>query len=747
MELNNKKNLVLQILLKEKGMNDFAPLKNTPAYDAWAYIDNNNNLCICDRKLKSIPVNKLTYNSELATLIYFDGESYNGLGSNKDVAEPDKIKRLFLVILAPLKGGDSIKEIDTSLRLYSIHNLCYYLAIESGIKAHLFDTSNYYILSANETFISHTMFLLQDSCLSTFFDKDIHYWGSTHFFYCYNFFFSNQTKEWIVVCENRVVMTSASDLILFFISKYKRIAVINYPCRLTNIENYTTVQIPFQCLVNKLCSCVLDYVPVFFSKSKYDDSYSDNFNDITSSISHFFAFDESITFVIEYSERLYEDEYSCKKQLLITYFFENDKNSILITTHISSINISALPSEVTTDFIFFFMQNKKAVFDRQTGKMICEALSSANYGITCHNGIYDFINKKILLDSVYTEIMETKAFHFTAFIITANNLRNGVAHLEYGITTPENLLLPPIYSRFSNIDYKPKDKSFTMSMQCSHGPINNLKAPFIIEDSMQHKLGLMNADGSIIEPQYDKIYYAGSIFEQQKVIIFGNGNKLYGYISAYPNPFPISTDNIKIENSFLVYDDKYIALCDSPNKILKYNGFPIIVQHIVNDDIFVSNNKIFQMKEGHPEIIYGNDKNIIFCDGNCTLCLFVKSEHKGSYNPGNYICIELMSSGDFKYIPLCHFSEEYIELNYNQKIKEGHYICCGDYFFDIDDSMLLSQEDIIEEADDNTKYDYDDIDWDRETYYALGGDDYDAIKRNGGNIESIIDDMMDEMGF
>lgn len=40
-------------------------------------------------------------------------------------------------------------------------------------------------------------------------------------------------------------------------------------------------------------------------------------------------------------------------------------------------------------------------------------------------------------------------------------------------------------------------------------------------------------------------------------------------------------------------------------------------------------------------------------------------------------------------------------------------------------------------------YDWIEEDWERDTYYALGGDDYDAWKRNCGNL----DDMMDGMGF
>lgn len=37
----------------------------------------------------------------------------------------------------------------------------------------------------------------------------------------------------------------------------------------------------------------------------------------------------------------------------------------------------------------------------------------------------------------------------------------------------------------------------------------------------------------------------------------------------------------------------------------------------------------------------------------------------------------------------------------------------------------------------------DDYNYERDTYYALGGDDYDSFKENGGSI----DDMMDRMGL
>lgn len=58
------------------------------------------------------------------------------------------------------------------------------------------------------------------------------------------------------------------------------------------------------------------------------------------------------------------------------------------------------------------------------------------------------------------------------------------------------------------------------------------------------------------------------------------------------------------------------------------------------------------------------------------------------------------------------------------------------YYKDIDDK---------EDADSYYHdYDYpDDTDYERDTYYALGGDDYDEWRNNGGNL----DDMMDGMGY
>ena len=56
----------------------------------------------------------------------------------------------------------------------------------------------------------------------------------------------------------------------------------------------------------------------------------------------------------------------------------------------------------------------------------------------------------------------------------------------------------------------------------------------------------------------------------------------------------------------------------------------------------------------------------------------------------------------------------------------------------------MSNYDYENEEYEDYSYDYnDDIDWARETFYALGGWDYDEFKSRGGEI----DDMMTWLGL
>lgn len=85
-----------------------------------------------------------------------------------------------------------------------------------------------------------------------------------------------------------------------------------------------------------------------------------------------------------------------------------------------------------------------------------------------------------------------------------------------------------------------------------------------------------------------------------------------------------------------------------------------------------------------------------------------------------------------EYIPrdahICEFDVG--DITYNSKKT---------YQFEIDYADIL-----FEETNKDPFEDYEDEqDYEEDTYYALGGDDYSRFKENGGNI----DDMMDELGY
>ena len=187
-------------------------------------------------------------------------------------------------------------------------------------------------------------------------------------------------------------MTTRNGLILFRIAKYQRVAVIDYPDVLTNTKSYTDIKLKLQCLVNEWAPA--NYATIQFIPTDYRD-FDSRFEHITACVGRIFEFDEPVSFLIEYSERLYENEYSCKQGILITYSFEKDEKFQRIDTKFSSIPTNAEPDEITPDAVIF-KDKLKTAYERRTGRQLCQASPDANYGIIQQSGIYDFNSKKVL---------------------------------------------------------------------------------------------------------------------------------------------------------------------------------------------------------------------------------------------------------------------------------------------------------------------------------------------------------------
>lgn len=261
------------------------------------------------------------------------------------------------------------------------------------------------------------------------------------------------------------------------------------------------------------------------------------------------------------------------------------------------------------------------------------------------------------------------------------------------------------------------------------------------------KLGIIDDKGlEIATPIYDYVFYPG----EEKITYIKNG--VAGWIDLsdmstheYPKysvikPFVngvaiVSVGDVKVhsvstytveagwwdnENNCPAYkpsefDDIYGDMCIRYTYVLHKEGMidsngKIIVEPIYDEIIRIEENKNF---------------------------LIVKSNDKyGAINKyGNVIIPIQYTSYD---ADPCYDYDDYEELSCTFQNRERI------DFYNIN-GELLGTEDIKsyswrhrEEYDDDQKYNYE-----RDTFYALGGDDYDEWCNNGGNL----DDMMDGMGF
>lgn len=116
----------------------------------------------------------------------------------------------------------------------------------------------------------------------------------------------------------------------------------------------------------------------------------------------------------------------------------------------------------------------------------------------------------------------------------------------------------------------------------------------------------------------------------------------------------------------------------------------------------------------------------------------------------------IVSEADYSFLKVDHYfvfknkkSKEYLFVNLagvqleTSHLDEDEYLLLvnGSLKFDVDKEEFLPE---IEEEDDGYGYGQDDNwDYERDTYYALGGSDYDQFKEEGGDIDS----MMEGMGY
>lgn len=162
--------------------------------------------------------------------------------------------------------------------------------------------------------------------------------------------------------------------------------------------------------------------------------------------------------------------------------------------------------------------------------------------------------------------------------------------------------------------------------------------------------------------------------------------------------------------------------------------------YYINDGVA---NLIIDAEAEKMEYLASDDGYHMFLNDNEELgynCFFISSN-------GKVETIELTECKDYYDVETCdddgtpYYERRYLDF------EPGSYICIyeGSYYFDTEENCFYHYNEICKSNEEEYYYEEapDDYDYERDTYYALGGDDYDRFKEEGGSIDA----MMDGMGY
>lgn len=167
-----------------------------------------------------------------------------------------------------------------------------------------------------------------------------------------------------------------------------------------------------------------------------------------------------------------------------------------------------------------------------------------------------------------------------------------------------------------------------------------------------------------------------------------------------------------------------------------------IIHPIIEQDFVLADNKLYKISDNSITLVKDMD-GYTYIGGIENGHLFLINNEDKSYC-SSYIYLWL-NKGDYKE----HYDVEDIEDYYDEnsyemrKIKWYYFpiITFGGYFYSIKENVFSKEiSDFWGESGSSSP---DNWNYERDTYYALGGNDYDRWKEEGGDIDS----MMDGLGY
>lgn len=220
------------------------------------------------------------------------------------------------------------------------------------------------------------------------------------------------------------------------------------------------------------------------------------------------------------------------------------------------------------------------------------------------------------------------------------------------------------------------------------------------------------------------LFFVKAIIASKEAIIYKGEflTDFYNNVNVFDSNVCNSEDDYRDQFVIVVTDDKgNSSLLNSKSETIIKFGPHLIVPYLTYIKV--------------DSIIYDIDNNIIFDASDYSLV-----DEKYGYRNEHMLCFH-NENIENEYV-IIDSNGEVHKLNIDNYGYKSFYIDYKYYHFDINLLAFVEDpEDYSEETDD---YDYSDhTDYERDTFYALGGYDYDEWKDNYGNI----DEMMDDMGY
>lgn len=248
--------------------------------------------------------------------------------------------------------------------------------------------------------------------------------------------------------------------------------------------------------------------------------------------------------------------------------------------------------------------------------------------------------------------------------------------------------------------------------------------------------GLFQESRIVVPVKFDQVALLGSFYKKALFIV--SKDCKYGFIHEDTYFSEVIYDEIQKKQDYLLLkaDEKlgvYIPAtnCISANVFSEIKG--------VAKNSFIGDGSLYYI-EGNNYSKIRELNGFRYIDQSESSYVFKLEEDKDEHALGEYVCFYINSKGEIIEIDGLECESDDPDLS-EYSLKHYDLLLFEDLYFDLRTERFVDLDDLIEE--DIDWYDEDTNDYERDTYYALGGHDYDEWKENGGDI----DDMMDSLGY